>query len=83
MVATEFPIITDFKFQHRLKAMYPIVVTEFGMIMEARLMQLENVLSSIAVMPSGIFAETIALHPSKASAPIELTVAGMSMDSSL
>ena len=61
-----------------------MLVTVSGMVMDGKLLQPENVLSSILVTPSGITMGDVKLEqPLNANLPMLITLSGMVMDGRL
>ena len=59
------------------KALLPMLVTLFGMVMDVRLLQPEKALLPMLVTPLGMVMEVRPLQPEKALLPMLVTLFGM------
>ena len=72
----------DIKLQHPLKALFPINVTEFGMVIDVKPLY-ENASPSIDVTELGMVIDVKPVHPEKATLPMDVTEFGMVTEASL
>jgi len=77
IVLTEFPIVTDARLLHDLKAHHPIDKTEFGIFILVRLVHPSNAKSPIVLTEFPIVTDARLLQFLKASSSINVTESGM------